>query len=161
MPEETWANSSKDMIAAAVRWMVAECERQNRRWNTLSDNDLIVAQGYEMIEADAMARGIPVDAVDVTHGELLAAMQQFARDKKAAPAKAAAEEAAAKKAAEDKASAERKAAFDAEAKAVADAAKAEADATKKAADDKVAADKKAADDKAAADKASASDKKGS
>lgn len=83
MPEETWEGSSKDMVATAVAWMADECARQGRKWNTMSDNDLIVSQGYERIEAEAMARGIPVDAVDVTHGELLDAMRVMVRGKRA------------------------------------------------------------------------------
>jgi colicin import membrane protein len=167
MPVETqtWKDASKDMVSAAVRWMAEECARQNRKWNTLSDSDLIVAQGYERVEADAVARGIPVADVDVTHAELLDGMRVLARAKQADPVKAAADEAAEKKGVEDRAVADRKRAFDEEAKAeakrVADAAataKAEADAAKKAEAD---AAKKAADDKAAADKPAPPATKGS
>lgn len=75
---QTWDASSKDMINLAASWMLAECVRQGRKWNTLSDNDLIVAQGYDLVEADALKRGVPPDAVIVTHGELLDAMQKLA-----------------------------------------------------------------------------------
>lgn len=69
----------KDMIEASARWMLDECRQQNRRWNTVTDGDLIVGQAYERLEADAVARGIPESDVMVTHGELLTAMQDMAR----------------------------------------------------------------------------------
>lgn len=91
---QTWDKSSKDIVAAAVAWMYQACKDQGHKWNTLTARDPIVAHGYDMVEADAVARGIPADTITVTYTDLLTAMHAYGKEDTAKTAKVKAAEAA-------------------------------------------------------------------
>jgi hypothetical protein len=97
---ETWEKSSKDIVAGAVAWMYQACKDQGHKWNTLIASDPIVADGHRMVVADAERRNIPVEDIDVTYTDLLAAMHAYGKEETAkarkdrAAARAEAEKAA-------------------------------------------------------------------
>lgn len=74
----TWEQHGEAILNRAAHWVLAEATRIGTWWHTIEAGDPIVGDGMKLIEAEAVKRGVPVDQIEATEGDLLSTVKAVA-----------------------------------------------------------------------------------